>query len=392
VNAPSADTVHSVAIQPFRELDDANRESRLGWGMADALLNRLGSVDTLRVRVIAAGPQQSTITHAAGASPAATDFSIDGTIQRANGRVRVTARLLGADGVAMWNTSIEDDSSRLFALQDRLSVDIVRRLAPRFDAGGLRARSATTSERAYEAYVQGRYHLSVNGPDAVRRALHYFEQAASEDDSFAAAHAGIAVTYAWLREMSPLSPPNQLEKGLAAARRALALEDLGEAHAALGVLTFIAEWNWPLAEQEFRRALTLSPADTMAAVWYAAGLTAHQRFDEALDHLRRARARDPFDRPLQNQLVRVLYMARQFDEVLRECERMKAEDPTFAMWPCALSRVHRGDVEAGIGELETIVHASPRAPNLAALATHMAEEAGSRMRAASSTESRCCRN
>ncbi len=368
VNAPLADTIHRVAIQPFRELDGADRESRLGWGMADALLTRLGSVDSLRVRVIAATPSSTAATtRAAETRRTAMDFSIDGTIQRANGRVRVTARLLDGTGVAMWNTTIEDESSRLFALQDRLSVDIVRRLSPRFDAGGLRARSATTSERAYEAYVQGRYHLSVNGPEAVRRALYYFEQAASEDDSFAAAHAGVAVTYAWLLEVSPLSPPNQLERGEAAARRALALEDLGEAHAALAVFRFVDDWDWPSAEQEFRRALALSPGDNMAALWYAAGLTAHQRFDEALEHLRRARARDPFDRPLQNQFVRVLYMARQFDEALRECERMKIEDPTFSMWPCALSRVHRADVSGGVAELEAIVQASPRAPTLAAL-------------------------
>jgi TolB-like protein/tetratricopeptide (TPR) repeat protein len=368
VNTPRADTVHSVGIRPFRELDVADGQSRLGWGMADALLARLGGVDSLRVRVIAADPSSPATPRAAAlASSAAVDFSIDGTIQRANGRVRVTARLLDVNGAAMWHTTIEDDTSRLFALQDRLSVDIVRRLSPRFDAGGLRARSATTSERAYEAYVQGRYHLSVNGPDAVRRALHYFEQAAAEDDSFAAAHAGIAVTYAWLLDVSPLSPPNQIERGEAAARRALALEDLGEAHAALAVIRLNDDWDWSSAEQGFRRALTLSPADNMAALWYAVGLTAHQRFDEALEHLRRARARDPFDRPLQNQLVRVLYMGRQFDEALSECERMKTEDPTFFMWPCALSRVHRGDVEGGIAELETIVKASPLAPSLAAL-------------------------
>jgi TolB-like protein/tRNA A-37 threonylcarbamoyl transferase component Bud32/Tfp pilus assembly protein PilF len=370
VNAPPVDTIHSVAIQPFRELDPVDGESRLGWGMADALLTRLASVDSLRVRVIGPGARppvrEASPTATATASPT-VDFTIDGTIQRANGRVRVTARLLDAGGAVVWNTTSEDEPSRLFALQDRLSVDITRRLSPRFDVRGLRARSATANERAYEAYVQGRYHLSVNGPEPVRRALHYFEQAASEDPAFAAAHAGIAVTYAWLIEMSPLSPPNQLERGEAAARRALALEDLGEAHAALGMFILIREWNWPRAEEQLKRALALSPSDNMAALWYAASLTAHRRFGEALEHLRRARARDPFDRPLQNQLVRVLYMARQFGEALQECERMATEDPAFAMWPCALSRVQLGDVERGVTELETIVRASPRAPNLAAL-------------------------
>ena len=357
----------TVAIRPFIEINGA-AESKIGWGMADALLTRLGSLNSLRVRLSEDSAPPEGATRDAGSDPGA-DVVIEGTIQRSGTTMRVTARLVQAEtNTAAWTTTAQGESSELFALQDRLSIDIARRLVPRFDVAALRARSTTGHERAYEAYVEGRYYLNLATSDSVRRALAHFERATAEDPAFAAAYAGVASTYAWLREVSPLTPPDQARRGRAAALEALRLEpSVGEAHAALGVFTLIDEWNWPEAERSFRRALELSPGDTMAAVWYAAGLTASQRFDEALEHLRRAEARDPFNRPVQSQLVRALYMARRFGDTSRECQRLAADDATFAMWPCGLARVLSGSVDEGIAELEALVRTSPRAINLAAL-------------------------
>jgi TolB-like protein/Tfp pilus assembly protein PilF len=344
-----------VVIAPFRVVGTSGVESKLGWGMADALLTRLSNVDGLRVR----------ITDDVSSAP----VRLEGSVQHTSGRVRVVARLVdGRSGATLWSTTGEEVPSELFALQDRLSIDIARRLSPRFDVSGVLARSSTSNQVAYEAYAEGRYYLNLAEPASVRRALHHFEQAAAADPSFAAAYAGIATTYAWLRDLSPLSPPDQSARGRAAAVRALELEEqLGEAHAALGVFTLIDDWDWPRAEREFIRALSLSPSDTMAAIWYAVGLAANRRFHEALEHLRRAQARDPFNRPLQIQLARVLYMARDFDEAIRECERIAAEDPTFAMSFCGLSRIQRGAISQGLAELEEIARGSPRNMNFAAL-------------------------
>jgi adenylate cyclase len=185
---------------------------------------------------------------------------------------------------------------------------------------------------------------------------------------FASAHAEVATTYAWLRDLSPLSPPDQSRRGRDAATRALALDPmLGEAHAALGVFMLIDDWNWPEAERELRRAIELSPNEQQAVVFYAAGLAAHQRFDEALEHLRRAESNDPFSRSLLNQIVRVLYMSRQFHEAVRECDRVLATEPSFRMSFCGLSRIETGAGANGLAELESVAGRSRRAGNLSAL-------------------------
>ena len=248
----------------------------------------------------------------------------------------------------------EDDNAELFRLQDKVTLEVARRLSPRLDLAGVRARSRTTKSSAYDAYINGRYRLSLRTADDVRQAITSFERAVLDDPAFAAAYAGLADSYAVLGDFAAVSVSHEeiLPLARAAARRAVELDDsLPEAHASLAWITLIFDWNWPAAEREFQRALQLNPRETLAAAWYAAGLASQRRFDEAIRLLRDASARDPFSRPLAVQLVRVLYLARRFGEAVRECERLIAADRTFRTSQCGLSRLELGDGDAAVDEL-----------------------------------------
>ncbi len=215
--------------------------------------------------------------------------------------------------------------------------------------------------------MSGRCATGFEEEDSIVAPVRYIQVAAA-DPLFASAQAAVATTYAWLRDLSPLSPPDQSSRGREAATRALTLDPLlGEAHAALGVFMLIDDWNWPEAERELRRAIELSPNEQQGVVFYAAGLAAHQRFDEALEHLRRAEDNDPFSRSLLNQLVRVLYMSRRFHEAVRECDRLLATEPSFRMLFCGLSRIEVGAGSDGFAELEDVAHRARRAGNLSGL-------------------------
>ena len=229
---------------------------------------------------------------------------------------------MSAPGTAVWSNVAEDDSAQLFRLQDKVTLDVARRLSSRLDISGLQARGKTPVAAAYDAYVNARYYLSLRTADDTRRAITHFERAIGEDAAFAPAYAGLADSYTVLGDFAALSVSHldTLPRARAAARQAVALDDsLAEAHASLAWITLIFDWDWPAAAREFQRALQLDPRYTMGSAWYGAGLAAQGRFDEAIALLRDASARDPFSRPLGVQLVRVLYLARRFAEAVREC-------------------------------------------------------------------------
>jgi len=85
-----------------------------------------------------------------------------------------------------------------------------------------------------------------------------------------------------------------------AAARALQLdEELPEAHYAVAIVKTDFERDWPGAEREFQRAISLNPSSVDAHHRYSHMLEALDRPDESLAETERALAIDPFD-PLIN--------------------------------------------------------------------------------------------
>jgi hypothetical protein len=73
-----------------------------------------------------------------------------------------------------------------------------------------------------------------------------------------------------------------IPKARAAALRALDLdEQLAEAHTSLALIVQNHDWDWPKAEQEYRRAIQLDPNYATAHHWYGEFLGFQGRFDEA---------------------------------------------------------------------------------------------------------------
>src|SRR6266481_1366352 len=77
--------------------------------------------------------------------------------------------------------------------------------------------------------------------------------------------------------------PGSQQGALAAVNKALALDDtLADAHVSLGLIKLNYEWDWPGAEQSFRRAIHLNPSHVNAHHRYSHHLIAMGRIDESL--------------------------------------------------------------------------------------------------------------
>ena len=113
------------------------------------------------------------------------------------------------------------------------------------------------------------------------------------DPANALAQAGLAEAYTGLSGFY-VDPRDVMPKAKRAAENAVRLdESLAGAHAALGYIHLVYDWDGPAAEKALLRALDLNPTLATARLSYAAYLTSQARHEEAVGEIRRAVEFDP---------------------------------------------------------------------------------------------------
>ncbi len=209
------------------------------------------------------------------------------------------------------------------------ATGVTRRLFPgSVSASSSNRRFAVSDAEKREAqnfYVRGRYEWNQRTPDSLNRALDNFTQAIVHDPGYAQAYVGLAETYDLLREYSTMPDNEAYSRGVAAARRAVELDDsLADAHRALAFAEMYGSWDFVGAEKEFRRAIELNPRDPEVRRWYANAIGVSGRFAESLDQMDKALALDPTSHATLADKGMLLDLAGRTDEgveLLKEVER-----------------------------------------------------------------------
>jgi tetratricopeptide (TPR) repeat protein len=185
--------------------------------------------------------------------------------------------------------------------------------------------SPSEKKQAHDLYLKGRFEWSQRTPDSLNRALDYFTQALVHDPGNAEAYAGLADTYDLLREYSTMPDRDAYQRAIAAARKAVELDDSSEeAHRALAFSEFYGMWDFADGEKEFRRAIELNPNDPLAHKWYANALALQGRYAEGLKEINIAQELDPSSLSLVADKGQLTFYAGQPAEgiaMLKEVER-----------------------------------------------------------------------
>jgi TolB-like protein/Flp pilus assembly protein TadD len=351
--ANAGPVVTSLAVLPFQPLGDTARDEALELGMTDALITRLENVGQIRVR-----PTSAVLKYAdtppdmeAAGRELRVDALLEGKIQRAGDRIRVTVHLLRVrDGASLWAETFDEQFTNIFAVQDSISRQVARALPLTLssdEAKGLTRRD-TNSAQAYQLYLKGRYFSSGRGQDALRKAVDYFEQAVKRDPTYALAYGGLADSFASWANSTVIPSREAYLKAKAAALKGLELDArLADAHTALGVVSLFYDWDWPAAERAFTRAIALEPDNARSHRRYALGLMWMGRFDEAIRESYRAVELAPVDLEINANVALVLYFARRYDEAILEAHKTLEMDRHFSQ---AHRTVARASVEKGLYE------------------------------------------
>ncbi len=360
---PGRPALRSIAVLPFKTIGTTGNDSDyLGLGVADALITRIGNSRRLVVRPTSAvrryaDPLQDPL--AAGREQG-VEAVLDGNVQRAGDRIRVTVQLFRAqDGALLWSATFDEQLTDIFAVQDSISQQVVRELLVELDPEERRRleQRGTANVEAYQAYLKGLYFWNKREKDAYRKALEHFSQAIEIDPKYAQAYVGLGHAHAYLGGHDLASQNESMAKQRAAARKALELdESLAEAHTSLGLIAMNSDWNWVEAEREFKRAIELNPNYATAHAWYGEFLAFMGRFKEGEAEIRRGQELDPLSLSINTDVAKVYTLARRYDEAIAQYQKVLEMDPEFgaAHGLLAVSYSLKGEHAEAIGELQKI--------------------------------------
>ena len=312
--APSAIVEdRSIAVMPLTNLSGDKTNDYFGEGLAEEITDALAKAG---LRVIGRGSARVLVGRGLEPQAVAQQLGVgavlQGSVQRADNRLRITVSLLSAkDGALLWGDKYDRDIKDVFAVQDEIARSVAGQLRVKLTggAGATLVRKETDDPEAHALYLQGLYLWNRRTAQTLRQAISLFEQALQRDPKYARAQAGIAMAYVILPTYADVPTDWSTGKGREAARRALAIDStLPEAHSALG-LAYAYDYDNANAERAFARSLALDSTFATTHFWHALLLGHVGRFDEAIRASQHAHLLEPTSLIIQTNVAQQLYNA-----------------------------------------------------------------------------------
>jgi DNA-binding winged helix-turn-helix (wHTH) protein/TolB-like protein len=320
-------TINSLAVLPPKNMTNEGDNS-LSLGIADALITRLGSLSKPIVRPTSAvtryiGTQENSVDVGRALN---VDAVLEGTVQRSNGRMRVTLRLVDvASGAQVWAGTFNEPDGDVFKLQDSISQQVAQVLSGELTHSErtLLTKRQTQNVDAYALYLKGNYFWNKRGGE-VEKSIEYFRKAIELDPNFAQAYVGLANVYAVTSNRSP-EAETLIEK-------ALRLDStLAEAHATYGFIKMFHHWDWVEAEKALDHAIVLNPNSPIVHHWKGVYLSLRGRLDEAKAEMHRALELDPLSLIIAADIGQLHFFAREYEQAESQCRKVLELDPNFTL-------------------------------------------------------------
>jgi TolB-like protein/DNA-binding winged helix-turn-helix (wHTH) protein len=348
--------IHSLAVLPLANLSDDPNQEHLSDGMTDALITDLAQIGSLKVisRTSIMRYKRTDKSLPEIARELNVDGIVEGTVQRAGDRVRITVQLIhGPSDKHVWASSYERDVRDVLALQQDVTDEITRQIQARVTTPNRTslAYPRAVDPKVLEAYIEGNYHLHGRGRGAgdeePRKARGYFQQAIDADPNFAPAYIGLAYSHDPLSQSSS----NDLFLMQRAAEQAAKL-DPSSSDAWVALATSRRDsWDWNESAKDYRRALALNPSNASAHEGLGYIHDEMGYLDEGWKEFQLAQELDPN----QDHLADALYVRGHFDRAIEIRQRIALRDPWegFNHYALAMNYAQKGMYKEFVQEMST---------------------------------------
>ncbi len=325
----------SIAVLPFLNLSGEPNQDFFCDGLSESLIMALSKVPQLFViaqdstfRYKGRGVKSKQVSEELGVR-----YVLEGSVQRAGERVRVTTQLIDAiTGQDLWSERYDRSLKDIFDLQDEITMKILTELRVKL-AEGETVRIQAKGTNNLQAYLKvmeaAGYRYQMN-QEATAVAKRLAQEAVRLDPNYPQAH--IALAFALMQEFwqaTSASPQETLANAMKEAQRAIELDDSSaEAQAALSQV-FLLLRQHDKAIEIGERAVRLDPNSARAIFHLAQALCFSFRDAEAIPLLRQAIRLNPFFPQLYNQLGTAYRETGRYEEGIAAAKKTLQLAPNF---------------------------------------------------------------
>ena len=324
-------TIESIAVMPFVNESGNPEVEYLSDGMTETLISSLSQLRNLNVK-----PRSSVFRYKGKETSPQTiarelnvEAILNGRVVQRGQDMSLFVELIDvALDKVVWSQQYIRKQSDLVTLQSDVARDISTRLKSKLSGADEAkvTKTYTTNPEAYQLYLKGNFYRSKYTEEGFKKSIEYYEKAIAIDPNYALAYHGIAAAYDFANGFY-LSPKETEPKAKAATLKALELDEtLAETHYLLGKILFWYEWDWAMAEREWKRANELDPS---YPAYYPVYLAAMGRFDEAVKAQEVMLQRMPLDLNVNLDLVGILRAAGRYDQSVERSRQALELDPNF---------------------------------------------------------------
>jgi len=320
-----------IAVLPFVDASRSDVSGAYARIITDELIHELVRTDGLRVT--ASSSVAPLITQDLDLPSLARKLDVqivfEGTVHEDNNQLRITSRVVKADGFQIWSERFETepDPQSLYKISERIVSALISRIRPELSLIRKQKVSAGTSLLSVYPLVLAAEALLDEGTLAnTQLALSKFQEATEIEPNYARPVCGIALCYC---EMALRGMPNSaaaVSRAKQAAQRAAKLDPQMISVVACTACALALAWKWNDAEKWFQRALGLGEsAGTYRQ--YALFLAALGRFDEAWNYLQQARQIDPFSYRQKVVYTKLFHLSRDYERGVKDVSEDMAYGP-----------------------------------------------------------------
>jgi serine/threonine protein kinase/Tfp pilus assembly protein PilF len=343
VTAPAAQTAaipeKSIAVLPFENLSEEKENAYFTDGVQNEILTDLAKIADLKVI-----SRTSVMQYKSGITRNLKEIAqqlgvanvLEGSVQRAAGKVRVNAQLIDArTDKHLWAKTYDRELADVFAIETEVAQSIANELQAKLSASEKVSveEKPTQDLAAYDFYVRAIPLIDEVANSSAKekdlsQAVDLLNQAIARDPAFVLAYCRLALAHDSLYFQGVDHTPERLALAKSAIDSAFRLKpDSGEAHLALAWHLYYGNFDYDRARAELVIAQRTLPNNS--EVFYLTGLIDRRqgRWAEAVRNQKRASELDPRNVFKMGGLAQDYYFLREYDQVNNVFTRILVLNP-----------------------------------------------------------------